>query len=140
MELKLTGEQIEHLIQQAFSAPQKLFVVEALSIGQMRLRVPYQPRMLRPGNVLSGPALFTAADIAMYALVMAHVGPAVMAVTANFNINFLNKALPGDILCEARMLRLGSRQAVMEIALYSSADPQTLVAQASGSYALPRPG
>ena len=137
MELKLTAEAVENLIQLGFAAKQKLFTVEELRVGYARTRVPFQPRMLRPGKVLSGPALFTAADTAMYALVLSHVGPQLMAVTANFNIHFLNKAQPGDIIAEARLLKLGRKLAVMDVALYSSAAPQTLVAQASGSYALP---
>ena len=137
MQVKLSAAEVEDLIQHGFGAKQKIFSVEELREGFVRIRVPYHARMLRPGKVLSGPALFTAADIAMYALVLSHVGPALMAVTANFNINFLAKAAPGDIIAEARMLKLGRRLAVIEIALFSSAAPQTLVAQASGSYALP---
>lgn len=137
MELKLSGEQIEDLIQLGFAAKQKLFTIESLVPGAIRVRTPYQARMLRPGNVLSGPAMFTAADLAMYALVMAHVGPALMAVTANMNLNFLNKAAPGDIIADGRLLKLGRKLAVMEVSLYSSANPETMVAHATGSYALP---
>jgi uncharacterized protein (TIGR00369 family) len=137
MELKLGGTEIENLIQRGFGAQQKMFDIESLVPGSLRVRTPFQPRMLRPGNVLSGPALFTAADLAMYALVMAHVGPELMAVTANMNLNFLNKATPGDIIAEGRLLKLGRKLAVMEVALYSSAEPQTMVAHATGSYALP---
>lgn len=137
MELKLSGGQIEDLIQMGFAAKQKMFTIESLVPGSVRVRTPYQTRMLRPGNVLSGPALFTAADLAMYALVMAHVGPELMAVTANMNLNFLNKATPGDIIAEGRLLKLGRKLAVMEVSLYSSAAPETMVAHATGSYALP---
>lgn len=137
MELVLSGAQLEDLIQQGFGAQQKMFHVESLVPGSVRIRTPFQPRMLRPGNVLSGPALFTAADLAMYALVMGHIGPELMAVTANMNLNFLNKAAPGDILAEGRLLKLGRKLAVMEVSLYSSAAPGTMVAHATGSYALP---
>src|SRR3569623_309018 len=137
MELVLSGAQLEDLIQQGFGAQQKMFHVESLVPGSVRIRTPFQSRMLRPGNVLSGPALFTAADLAMYALVMGHIGPELMAVTANMNLNFLNKAAPGDILAEGRLLKLGRKLAVMEVSLYSSANPETMVAHATGSYALP---
>ena len=137
MEIKLSGEQVESLIQMGFAAKQKIFTIESLQPGSIRLRVPYQERMLRPGNVLSGPALFTAADMAMYALILGHVGPQMMAVTANMNLNFLNKAAPGDIIADGRLLKLGRKLAVMEVSLYSSADPETMVAHVTGSYALP---
>lgn len=137
MELKLSGEQIETLIQRGFAAKEKMFIIEALVPGSLRLRIPYQARMLRPGNVLSGPSLFTAADLAMYALVLSHIGPELMAVTANMNLNFLNKATPGDIIADARLLKLGRKLAVMEVAMYSSAAPEIMVAHTTGSYALP---
>ena len=106
---------------------------------QVRVRLPYRDSMLRPGRVLSGPALFTAGDLAMYALVLSHIGPELMAVTSNFNVNFLNKGKPGDIIGEGRMLKLGRKLAVMEALLYSAAEPETLVAHVTGSYSLPGP-
>jgi uncharacterized protein (TIGR00369 family) len=136
MELKLSAAEVETLIQNGFSAKHKLFDIEDARPGFIRTRVPYSERMLRPGNVLSGPALFTAADTAMYALVLMHLGPTMMAVTTSMNINFLAKAKPGDIIGEGRLLKLGRKLAVMEIALYSSAEPQTMVAHATGSYTL----
>jgi len=93
--------------------------------------------MLRPGHLVAGPALFTAADAAMYALVMAHIGPVVMSVTANMNLHFLNAAPEGDIVAEAKLLRLGMRMAVMEVALFTGPD-RTFVAHVTGTYALPR--
>lgn len=139
MELKMSAQQVEDLIHLGFAAKRKMLMVEEVRPGYARTRLPYRDSMLRPGKVLSGPALFTAADLAMYALVLSHVGPELMAVTANFNINFLNKARPGDIIGEGRMLKLGRKLAVMEVLLYSSAEPEMLVAQVSGSYALPTP-
>ena len=139
MELKMSAQQVEDLIQLGFQSKNKWIKVEEAEPGRVRTRLIYRDSMLRPGNVLSGPALFTAADLAMYALVLSHIGPELMAVTANFNINFLNKAKPGDILGEGRMLKLGRKLAVMEAQLYSAAEPETLVAHVTGSYSLPIP-
>ncbi|MDE0853492.1 MAG: PaaI family thioesterase [Nevskia sp.] len=137
MDIKMTAQQVEDLIHLGFAAKRKMLAIEEVRPGFVRARLPYRDSMLRPGNVLSGPALFTAADLVMYALVLSHIGPELMAVTSNFNINFLSKAKPGDIVGEGRMLKLGRRQAVMEALLYSSAEPETLVAHVTGSYALP---
>src|SRR3546814_18901137 len=75
--------------------------------------VPCTPRfrsmMIRPGNVIFGPAQFTAADSAMYALVLGHLGAQLMAVTSDMNLRFLTKALPGDVIGEATFLKLGRR-------------------------------
>jgi uncharacterized protein (TIGR00369 family) len=60
-----------------------------------------------------------------------------MAVTANLNIHFLNPAPAGDVVAEAKLLRMGMRTAVMEVLLYTGGD-RTFVAHVTGSYALPR--
>lgn len=77
----------------------------------------------------------TAADTAMYVLVLACVSPEVMAVTANMNISFLNKGKPGDLTATATILKKGKRL------LYSTCDvfdcEKTLVAQVTGSYSMP---
>lgn len=135
--LKLQGDEVEKLIHTGFAAKQPFLKVESLEPGSARIRLLYRESMLRPGKVLSGPALFTAADTAMYVLVLSHIGPQMMAVTSDLNLHFLNKAEPGDILADARLLKLGRRNVVMEVSLSSSANPDKLVAHATGSYALP---
>jgi uncharacterized protein (TIGR00369 family) len=76
------------------------------------------------------------ADLAMYALLLAHVGPVALAVTTSFNINFLRKPLAGEMRVEARMLKLGRRLAVGELAIFSAgvAEP---VAHATATYSIP---
>ncbi len=138
MELKLDAAAVQQLIRSGLSsAHEGALTVEAVAPGYARVRLPYRDSMLRPGNVLSGPTLFTAADSAMYALVLAHLGAQLMAVTASLNMNFLNKAVPGDVIAEARLLKLGRRLAVMEVRVSSSGAPAAVAAHVTGSYALP---
>lgn len=136
MDLKMSAPEIEQLICKSFDEDQPWFRIDALEIGSLRARLPFQPWMRRPGNAISGPALFSAADVAMYALVLAHIGPAVMAVTADLNMRFLYRGRPEDILADARLLKLGSRLAVMEVSLRCGDDP-TLIAHVTGSYSVP---
>jgi len=135
-ELKLTAAQLDAIFQQHFGNNNGLRVEEVRD-GYARLRMPFHKWMLRPGNVVSGPALFTAADAAMYALVMAHLGPVVMAVTANMSLHFLTAAPAGDVVAECKLLRMGSRLAVMEVSLFTGPD-KTFAAHVTGTYALPR--
>jgi uncharacterized protein (TIGR00369 family) len=136
--LQLTAEQVEDVIRKGLpSAGGNGFRVEEVRSGYARIRLPFSGWMVRPGNLVSGPAMFTAADAAMYALVLAHLGPVVMAVTANMNLNFLNPAPLGDVIAECKLLRLGMRLAVMEVSLFTGPD-KTLVAHVTGSYAVPR--
>lgn len=137
MQLKLTAAELESVLRTAFPSTKGDWVkVEDLQPGLARIRMPFRPSMVRPGNSISGPALFVAADTAMYVCVMAHVGPAVMAVTSQMNLHFLAKGKPGDVVAEATLLRLGKRTAVMEVALRTADDP-ALVAHVTGSYAIP---
>lgn len=137
MKIILDASRVETILRGAFPSAKGDWVkVEELRPGYARTRLVFRPSMLRPGNVVSGPALFTAADTAMYVCVMAHVGPETMAVTSQLNIHFLRGGTPGDIVAEAALLRLGKRTAVMEVALRSGGAPD-LVAHVTGSYAIP---
>jgi uncharacterized protein (TIGR00369 family) len=138
LSLQLTAAQVEDVIRKGLpSAGGDTFRVEEVRPGFARIRLPFAKWMVRPGELISGPALFTAADAAMYALVLSHLGPVVMAVTANMNLNFLNPAPIGDVVAECKLLRLGMRLAVMEVSLYTGPD-RTHVAHVTGSYAVPR--
>jgi uncharacterized protein (TIGR00369 family) len=136
VELKLDAVQTEALIRGGLPTAATV-IVEAVEPGMARVRLPYSERMLRPGGVISGPTLFAAADTAMYALVLSHVGPQLMAVTAGFNMHFLNKAAPGDVRAQAQLLKLGRRLVVMEVRLWTGDDARRVAAQVTGSYALP---
>lgn len=139
MDVQMTAVEVEDLIHLGFPGRDRFLRVEEVAPGRARIRLPFSKRMLRPGEVLSGPSLFTAADTAMYVAVLAHYGPELMAVTATTTINFLSKADPGDIIAEVRLLKRGRRLAVMDVELFSSAEPDVLVAHVTGSYAVPAP-
>jgi uncharacterized protein (TIGR00369 family) len=111
---------------------------EVVELGPERvvLRMPYRSDFLRPGGTISGPILMGLADLAMYAIVLAAIGRVELAVTTNLNINFLRKPPPSDILAEARLLKLGKRLAVGEVALYSADDPD-MVAHVTLTYSIP---
>lgn len=137
VELKLDAAQTQALIHGGLPvARQGGMQVEEVRSGYARIRLPFSERMLRPGNVISGPTLFTAADSAMYALVLSHLGPELMAVTSQLTMNFLNKGAPGDVIGEAHLLKLGRKLVVMEVRLRTG-DAPTLVAQVTGTYARP---
>ena len=78
------------------------------------------------------------ADTAMYALILASLGPLGLAVTQNLNIHFLRKPRNTDLLATARFLRLGKRAAVIDVLIYAGDDEEP-VAQATGTYAIPAP-
>ena len=104
--------------------------------GRVHMLLPYRDGLLRPGGVISGPTLMSVADSAGYALVLAHIGDQLMAVTSQLNMSFLRGAQPGDVHAEGEMLRLGKRLAVMDVRIWTES-PDRLAAQANVTYAIP---
>jgi len=134
---RLTAAEVTALLDVAFPgyAEHGPRVVE-VSPGRIRLLRPYVEGLLRPGGVISGPNLMALADTAAYALVLAHLGDQLMAVTSQLSMNFLRGAKPGDLHAEAELLHLGRRNAVSDVRLWTEA-PDRLAAQAVVTYALP---
>ncbi len=85
---------------------------------------------------MSGPSLMALADSAAYLLILSMIGPVALAVTTSLNINFLRKPAPRDILAEARILKLGSRLAVADVAMFSDGDAEP-VAHATVTNSIP---
>ena len=68
--------------------------------------------------------------------ILAHIGPVALAVTTNLCINFLRKPRLGPLLGHCRILKLGKRLAVVEVAIRPP-DDSDLVAQATATYSIP---
>ena len=110
--------------------------LEEIGKGTAKMRFPYNTSMLRPGGTISGPSMMALADACMYAVIMSAIGQVALAVTTNLNINFLRKPGQKDIIAEGKILKLGKRLAVMEVAIYSDGDPEP-VAHVTGTYSIP---
>jgi uncharacterized protein (TIGR00369 family) len=110
--------------------------IEALDGGRVRARLPFHEDYLRPGGTISGPVLMGLADLAMYAVVLSLIGPVELAVTTSLNCNFLRRPRAGDVIADGRILKLGKRLAVGEVALYSDGDPE-MVAHVTATYSIP---
>jgi uncharacterized protein (TIGR00369 family) len=113
------------------------FTIEHADGRTCRIRQGFDETMLRPGGTISGPALMTLADAAMYIVLLSAIGPVGLAVTTNLCINFLRKAPANrDLLAEAKLLKLGKRLAVGEVLLFSeqSLDP---IAHVTSTYSVP---
>lgn len=104
--------------------------------GGCTVRLEASERHLRPGDTVSGPCLFTLADIGGYVCALSHIGREALAVTTNLNINFMRKAGIGAIDGECRILKLGRRLMIFEAAITAGAE-RSLVAHATGTYSLP---
>ena len=109
--------------------------------GGCVVRLDADERHLRPGGTVSGPSLFTLADIGGYVCVLSHAGADALSVTTNLNINFVRKAPAGPIDGHCRILKLGRSLMVFDIDIVAGPEGQT-VAHATGTYSIPpkRPG
>ncbi len=105
-------------------------VVE-LRPGFVRFRRPTDARHLRPGGTVSGPVLMETVDQAAYALVLAHLGGAALAVTSHLSIEFLRRPEAGTLWCDVELLKLGRTQIVMDARLFVSDLPDAAPVAAS---------
>ncbi|MBW8815344.1 MAG: PaaI family thioesterase [Caulobacterales bacterium] len=135
---RLDAAGVNALLARAFpdAQPEAFPTVTRVAPGRVSVVSRYRPGLLRPGGVISGPTLMSLADTCAYALVLAHVGDQLMAVTSQLNISFLRGAQPGDLHAEGELLRLGRRLAVCDVRLWTEG-PDRLAAQANVTYALP---
>jgi uncharacterized protein (TIGR00369 family) len=108
--------------------------LQQIETGKVLMSLPYQPVSIRPGGSISGPQMMMLADVCMYAVVLSSIGEVKLAVTTNFNINFLRKPSECDLSAEGKIIKLGKRLAVMEVSISDSND---LVAHATGTYSIP---
>jgi uncharacterized protein (TIGR00369 family) len=110
--------------------------IEAVGPLTATLRLPYHERHLRPGGTISGPAMMALADLALYAAILANIGPVALAVTTNLSFNFMRKPAQRDLIGEARLMKLGRQLAVGEVSIRSEGETD-LVCHATGTYAIP---
>lgn len=140
MENVMTRTELQEFLQRAFAQVADDFHVEALQSETVTLRLRVGPQHLRPGGTVSGPSMFSLADVTAYLLTLAKIGPRALAVTTNCAIDFMRKPASGqDLLAEGRLLKLGKSLSVSDVLVYSEGQGKP-VARASLTYAIPPQG
>jgi len=138
MTLKMDAVALQGFLVQEFPQVAADFVIESVTPDALRVRLVVDQRHLRPGGTVSGPAMFGLADVAVYLAILARIGPQALAVTTSCAIDFMRKPKAGvDLICEARILKLGRLLAVGDALLFSEGGAAP-VARASVTYAIPR--
>ena len=137
---RLDAQSVEALLDARFPqthAGGRTLKIEEVGLRSSRVRMMSHDRNIRPGGTVSGPAMFTLADFAVYVAIIATLGePGIEAVTTNMNINFLAKPEARDVIATVRLLRLGRRLTVGEAELVSEGS-EDMVAHAIATYSLP---
>ena len=111
--------------------------IDRVDHGDVRVRWTFDQKALRPGGTVSGPTMMELADFAMYVAVFSAIGPQPLAVTTNLSINFLRKPTHGDLIADARLMKVGKRLAVGEVTIYSEGTDEP-VAHVTATYSIPQ--
>ncbi len=134
---KITKEDFDHIIETELPWAEEIgMTTDSIGDGEAVLRLPFNDSMLRPGGTVSGPTMMALADACMYAVILSAIGKVKLAVTTSFNINFMHRPAPGDLMAEGKIMKLGRRLAVMEVTLHSDGHDEP-VAHATGTYSIP---
>jgi len=134
---KITISDFNHLLETEMPwALEAGLTLESLGAGKAVMRLPFSDSMLRPGGTVSGPTMMMLADANMYAVVLSSIGIVKLAVTTSFNINFLHRPSPADLIAEGRALKIGRRLAIIEVTIHSDGHDEP-VAHATGTYSIP---
>ena len=136
-EIKMDAAALMAFIETAFPQVDGDFAVDEVTADGIKVRLVVQDRHLRPGGTVSGPALFGLADVSMYLAILSRIGPAALAVTTNCSIDFMRKPEAGrDVICHARLLKMGRVLAVGDALLFSEGSDKP-VARAGLTYSIP---
>jgi uncharacterized protein (TIGR00369 family) len=134
LERRLTEE-----FPEAFNQKSGLAILD-VRYGGARVRQNAHRYATRPGGTVSGPTIMALADVSMYVAILASIGWVPLAVTTNLNINFLKKPAPGPLIGESRLLKIGKRLVVGEVAIWPDGDDEDLIAHATATYSIPPQG
>ncbi len=140
MGLALQKDELSQYLHQVFPQVKQDFVVEDLTEDSVTMRMMAAERHLRPGGTVSGPSIFSLADVSVYAMVLARKGRQSLAVTTNGSLDFLRKPEGGkDLIAECRLLKLGRSLAVGDVLIFSEGSNKP-VARANMTYSIPPEG
>ena len=115
--------------------------VERAQEGKVTVRIPFRPELVgdprRPA--LHGGVLSTLADTAGGLAVFSAVGdPTCKVSTVDLLVDYLRPGILEDLLCEAEILRLGHRVAVVQMVVLQGGGDY-VPARARGAYNVVRP-
>ena len=135
--LKMSANEIMSLLHKTFPQQAKFFEIDELTVESLIVRHKIDESHLRPGGTISGPTMFSLADISLYILTMSRIGPALLAVTTNCSMDFMRKPKAGlDLLAKTRLLKLGKNLCVGDVLIFSEGLEKP-VARASMTYSIP---
>ena len=105
MALAMDKSALAAFLQAEFPQVADEFTIEEVREMGILIRLNVDGRHLRPGGTISGPAMFSLADVSVYLAVLAMIGPKALAVTTNISMDFMRKPMPDkDLVADVRLL------------------------------------
>jgi uncharacterized protein (TIGR00369 family) len=132
----MTPDDLHRFLKEEFPQAPPGITVESVDDTTIRVRQQTGDHHLRPGGTISGPTLMAMVDCGFYLLLLSRLGPVALAVTTNLNINFMRKPVPGRLVGEGRLLKLGRSLAVGDFTIWNDGEEEP-VAHATVTYSIP---
>ena len=137
MSLKMDEIALQAFLAEAFPQVSGDFVIEHVAPMEITVRMTLEDRHLRPGGTVSGPSMFSLADVSVYLAVLSMIGPEALAVTTGCAMDFMRKPVPDtDLIAKCRLLKLGRVLAVGDVLIFSEGSDAP-VARANMTYSIP---
>jgi len=92
--------------------------IEQVSREQVRIRLPFDDRIARPGGVVIGQALMAMADTVMVLAICERLGRFATLATISATTNFLRAAVRQDVIGIARATKIGRSTAFGEVGMF----------------------
>lgn len=136
--LHFTSTTLIEYLEQVFPQIKGEFTILELAERHLKVKLNIQAKHLRPGGTVSGPSMFSLADVSVYMAIMAMIGPEPLAVTTGCSLDFMRKPVGGrDIIASCTLLKLGRSLAVGDVLIHSEGMYEP-VARATMTYSIPQ--
>ena len=126
---------MEKYLENVFPQIRGRFGIIETSRNMALVKMKIEEQDLRPGGTVSGPAMFSLADISFYVAVLSAIDKEALTVTTNCSINFLRKPEPTVLFGRARILKEGKSLIVGDVEVLAE-DQKVIVAHASMTYSI----
>lgn len=136
--LHFTSTTLIEYLEQVFPQIKGEFTILELAERHLKVKLNIQDKHLRPGGTVSGPSMFSLADVSVYMAILAMIGPEPLAVTTGCSLDFMRKPVGGrDIIASCKLLKLGRSLAVGDVLIHSEGMYEP-VARATMTYSIPQ--
>jgi uncharacterized protein (TIGR00369 family) len=109
-QVAVTEDELREILEGSRFARIYDFKLDFVDYGECRLLMPFQEALERPDGIVSGPALMAVADVAMWLAIMTRLGKDAPTAPTEITTAFLSSARREDIICAAKVVRLGRSQ------------------------------